>query len=104
MKRKGQIPEYVHGKRMKKVSSPFICYGDFEDLSGQKFHRWKVIKRVQNNQFNKVTYSCECECGWIGNVSSRDLKVGHSKSCGCLRLEHLARLNASGGNKRRRAK
>lgn len=102
LSRKGKMPEYVHGKRMKKVSSPFICYGYFEDLAGQKFNRWTVIKRVQNNNDKKVTYQCECDCGWIGNVPARDLKTGHSKSCGCLRLEHLERLNASGGNRRRK--
>lgn len=104
MERKGKIPEYVHGKRMKKVSSPFVCYGDFEDLAGQKFNRWTVIKRTHNNQDRKVTFSCQCDCGWIGNVPARDLKRGHSKSCGCLRVEHLAKVNASGRNKRRRAK
>ena len=102
--RKGKIPKYVHGRMVKPMSSPFICYRDFEDLSGQKFNRWKVLKRVQNSFDKKVAYRCECECGHIGNVASRDLKTGHSRSCGCLRLEHLERLNKSGGNKRRVSK
>ena len=87
---------------MSKAPRNFICYQDFDDLAGQKFHRWAVIKRDQNSHDKKVVYSCECECGWIGKVTARDLKTGHSKSCGCLRLEHLERLNASGGNIRRR--
>ena len=102
MIRKGKIPEYIHGKRMKKLNSPFVCYQDFNDLAGQKFNRWTVIKRDQNSHDKKVVYSCECECGWIGKVRARDLIQGHSKSCGCLRLEHLERLNASGGNIRRK--
>ena len=81
-----------------------MCYPHWDDLAGQKFNRWKVIKRVQNNHSNKVTYLCRCECGETGNVPARDLKVGHSKSCGCLRLEHLARLNSSGGNRPKKRK
>ena len=56
MERKGKMPEYVHGKRMKKVSSPFVCYGDFEDLAGQKFNRWTVIKRTHNNQTRRLPF------------------------------------------------
>ena len=99
--RKGKLPFRYRFRELSKGDSQMICYPDWNDLSGQKFHRWTVIKRVQNNHSNKVTYLCRCDCGETGNVSARDLKVGNSKSCGCLRLEHLARLNASGGNIRK---
>ena len=103
MERQGKKPKYVFGNSSK-GDSQMICYPAWNDLAGQKFNRWTVIKRVQNNDTNKVTYSCLCDCGYIGNVPSRDLKIGHSKSCGCLRLEHLERLNKSGGNRRRAEK
>lgn len=60
---------------------------DYEDLSGKRFGRWTVIKRVENNQWQQMLYLCECDCGWIGRTQARVLKDGTSKSCGCLKNE-----------------
>lgn len=58
----------------------------FQDLTGQKFGRLTVIKRVENK--NKQTYwLCRCECGNEKDVNAGNLKSGNVRSCGCLRHE-----------------
>ena len=60
---------------------------DYVNLSGQRFGRWIVIKRVEDNHWKQVMYLCRCDCGWQGQVQARSLRSGDSKSCGCLRSE-----------------
>lgn len=61
--------------------------GKFHDLTGQKFGRLTVIKRVENNKQNGLMWLCKCECGNICVITSNHLKNGHTKSCGCLQKE-----------------
>lgn len=59
------------------------------DLTGQRFGRLLVIKRVFNQK--KGTYwLCQCDCGNYKEVYGGDLKNGRTKSCGCLRKEILS--------------
>jgi hypothetical protein len=60
---------------------------DYVDLSGQRFGRWTVIKRVEDNHWKQIMYLCRCDCGWQGKIQARTLRSGDSKSCGCLRAE-----------------
>ncbi len=63
------------------------------DLTGEKFQRLSVIKRVENTGYcksrpnGKPTWKCECQCGVIINVMGDSLRSGHTKSCGCLNRE-----------------
>lgn len=53
------------------------------DLTGKKFGAWTVIK--QSEKRNKhITWLCKCECGNESVVVSQKLRMGLSKSCGCL--------------------
>ena len=58
----------------------------FEDLTGQVFGRWTVLKRVANRG-GRTAWLCRCECGTEKEVLSCHLKSGRSQSCGCLRSE-----------------
>jgi hypothetical protein len=53
--------------------------GEFVDLSGERFGKMTVIKRV------KSMWLCQCECGRQCKVRTDALKSGNTKSCGCLR-------------------
>ena len=64
----------------------------YTDLSGQRFGRWLVIKRVDSDECGHVMYSTLCDCGWKGVVKAYALRNGTSKSCGCLAVE-LTREN-----------
>lgn len=60
---------------------------NFTDLTGKRFGRLLVIKRVENNKFNQVCYECQCDCGNITIVPANRLTQNRCKSCGCLRNE-----------------
>lgn len=66
---------------------------NFKDLSGMKFHRLLVIKKVSNK--NRVHWACVCECGNPALVRTDGLTTGHAKSCGCLQKEIVAKKVAS---------
>ena len=60
--------------------------GKFKDLTGMKFNRLTVIKRVENKG-KYVCWLCKCDCGNEVRVVTADLKRGNTKSCGCLQKE-----------------
>ena len=60
------------------------------NLVGQQFNRLTVIERVENR--NKIVYwKCKCSCGNIVEVSSWNLRSGHTQSCGCLQKENTSK-------------
>jgi len=54
----------------------------------KKFNRLTIIKQVDDyvSQQGKHTarYLCKCDCGNEKIIFGRDVKNGHTKSCGCL--------------------
>lgn len=70
--------------------------GAFQDLTGQKFGFWTVIKRGHIDK--KTTFwTCECECGTIKDVRAGDLKNGKSVSCGCYQRKFAKEVNLKHG-------
>lgn len=63
----------------------------YKNLSNQKFGKLTALKRVddyiQPCGQHVLMYECLCDCGNIVNVRAEYLKTGHTKSCGCLRIE-----------------
>ena len=61
-----------------------------KDLTGAKFKRLLVIKRngyLSSGKRPVIAWLCRCECGRILTVRGKDLKDGHTKSCGCFNAE-----------------
>ena len=56
-------------------------------IEGQKFNKLTVLRRVENNKYNKSQWECQCECGNIIVVLGTALKNGKVKSCGCVRKD-----------------
>lgn len=54
------------------------------DLVGEKFGRWTVLERAENDKHGKKRFLCECMCGSQKIVDGSSLRQGLSKSCGCL--------------------
>lgn len=54
-----------------------------DDLAGKRFERLTVIRRQEDGK-----YLCQCDCGNMTAVSRCGLISGHSRSCGCLRIEN----------------
>ena len=56
--------------------------GSFIDLTGEKYNKLTVLKRVKN-QKKSTMWLCECDCGNKVIVSAGNLKNNHTTSCGC---------------------
>ena len=67
--------------------------GKFIDLTGQRFGRYKVIRRVGNSKSGRVQYLCKCDCGNERIVFANGLRRGTSQSCGCYHNEQLTKRN-----------
>lgn len=62
--------------------------GKFQDLTGQKFGRLTVLKRIENRG-KHIIWLCQCKCGKITKVSATHLQTGHTQSCGCYNKERI---------------
>lgn len=72
-----------------------------EDLTNKKFGRWTVLERAPNKN-GAVYWKCKCDCGAIKEVKGSNLRLGNSKSCGCLSRELSSeRMKIHGGRKTR---
>lgn len=65
---------------------------NFIDLTGKNFYRLKVIKCIGKNKHGQYLWECKCDCGNKKTISSNSLMQGHTKSCGCLAIEHMKEL------------
>lgn len=65
-----------------------VMRGRFNDLTGRKFGRLTVIRRVfPNAKHGHAMWECQCSCGQIKTILGHMLKSGKTKSCGCLKIE-----------------
>jgi hypothetical protein len=75
----------------------------FLDLSQRKFGRltaeWPAGMRRRT-----VMWLCSCECGKLKLVECGSLRTDHSKSCGCLQKELVAKRQIKHGATRRGAR
>lgn len=67
----------------------------FEDLTDQRFGKYKVLKRGPNSG-SKTRWVCLCDCGRESIVHAYSLKSGDSTSCGAN--EHRKGANRTHGH------
>ena len=67
-------------------------------MIGARFGRWTVIDTLQTSK-----WLCRCDCGTERMVAKRDLKRGHSSSCGCLKREMAPFFHRKHGHGRPKA-
>lgn len=63
-----------------------------DDLTGRVFGRLTAVERVKNGANRNALWRCDCDCGGDAISYAFHLKMGHTKSCGCLSAEHMARV------------
>lgn len=63
--------------------------GQFVDLTGMTFDRLYVLEKTDKRLHGYTVYKCQCECGNITEVTAMNLKLGKTRSCGCLYSEDL---------------
>lgn len=58
----------------------------FKDLSGKRFGLLTVVKPTGEVRNNYIEYLCRCACGGQIRTTSKLLRSGQTRSCGCLRV------------------
>lgn len=66
------------------------------DLTGKRFGRLVVLKRIPSNGSGKRYHLCRCDCGNIKKILSTSLRKG-TKSCGCLLKDILSDCKTTHG-------
>ena len=67
------------------------------DLTDQMFGRLTVLERAENNKHGMARWHCVCLCGKTITIRSSSLVSGHTKSCGCLKIEGIRKLKTTHG-------
>lgn len=57
------------------------------DLTGKRFGRLVALSRFGTTSDGEPTWLFRCDCGRTVVVRGRDVRSGHTKSCGCLGSE-----------------
>jgi hypothetical protein len=70
------------------------------DITGQKFNRWTVIKRVENDSKGHAKWLCQCDCGNYGTHNSTRLMQEYTKSCGCFKNDNPSNYRHGHAQKR----
>lgn len=73
-----------------------VFMNNFIDLTGQKFGKLTVLKRVDDHitkgGHRFTMYLCKCDCGNEIKVKGTCLRRGKTRSCGCLKVEAQRKL------------
>lgn len=65
-----------------------------KDITGQTFGRLTALECVGTNKRHSYVWLCVCTCGNTKVIDGNQLRMGRTKSCGCLDLEnHILRPN-----------
>lgn len=73
-----------------------------KDLTGQRFGRLVVVERAGSDTKGNAMWKCQCDCGEVRVVNSRNLLSGNSKSCGCLKTDQVVLRNIIHGKRKSR--
>ena len=59
------------------------------DLTGQRFEMLQVLERSGKSKCGAIKWLCQCDCGNQTVTIGKDLRTGHTRSCGCKeRMKH----------------
>lgn len=61
-----------------------------QDLTGQRFGRWTVIRRAKQDKHYNTWWDCVCDCGTTRMILGGRLRNGNSRDCGCILKERQA--------------
>jgi len=64
------------------------------DLTGQVFGRLVVLEDVGRTKRQQVIWKCQCECGNVVNVITRNLICKNTQSCGCYNRKRASEIHS----------
>lgn len=67
------------------------------NLVGQRFGRLTVLSAAGRIGTSAMRWNCQCDCGNKTVVYGHFLKSGHTRSCGCLANESIAKRSTTHG-------
>lgn len=67
----------------------------FINLIGKRFGLLVVIKRVDNDKYNKIRYLCKCDCGKEKIILRNSLTSKRTVSCGCVQKKRAKFANTT---------
>lgn len=73
-----------------------------KDLTGLRFGRLIVIAHSERKPNRTHMWLCVCDCGTVRKVAGRDLRSGHTQSCGCFRIDRTREACTKHGESKRR--
>lgn len=62
-----------------------------EDLSGRLFGRLTVLYEVHRHFNGRLQWACQCVCGKQLIVLGYNLRMGQTRSCGCLKIDQQSK-------------
>lgn len=63
------------------------------DITNFKYGKLTVLKYLGINYRRSSVWECVCDCGKLVRTSSTVLRTGSIKSCGCITVERLKKLD-----------
>jgi len=68
------------------------------ELKGHRFDRLTVVEKdTLRSNGGHVKWVCKCACGSMISAVGKDLKRGHTKSCGCLKRDLFSKRKTTHG-------
>ena len=67
------------------------------DITGRKFNRLTAVSPIPGSRASKRSWLCKCDCGKDATVSTNDLVIGNTKSCGCYKTDLLVKSSTTHG-------
>lgn len=56
----------------------------FKNELGNKYGKLIVLKREKNTKFGTARWLCQCDCGKTKIINAELMRLGKTKSCGCI--------------------
>jgi hypothetical protein len=69
----------------------------FRDIAGERFGRLIAIRATEERRSGHIAWLCRCDCGRSGLFSGKKLRTGHTKSCGCWKVDQTRKRATTHG-------
>lgn len=66
----------------------------FKDITGNRYGRLVVVRKVGKNDRQQTLWECKCDCGNTKVVITASLNNGSTRSCGCLQREKASKTGS----------